>query len=296
MRPAMQNRWAMKFSVGGSCASLFLTVACGSPQRPPPEPPAPVATAPEPVAPSAAVPAASAAAPVTSVTVTAPVAAALAAGDRSGDDRALDAGRKPEQWLSFFGVAPGMHVGEIAAGGGYTSELLARIVGPSGVVYGENPSTFLQRFAEKPWSERLAKPVNKNVIRSNAEPDAPFPPEARNLDVVLSILVYHDTVWLGVDRDKMNRAIFSALKPGGVYGIVDHSGRAGTGATETQSLHRIEESVVRDEVQKAGFVLDGEATFLRNPNDARDWSASPRFAGEKRGTSDRFVLRFKKPG
>jgi predicted methyltransferase len=188
-----------------------------------------------------------------------------------------------------------MHVGEIAAGGGYTSELLARIVGPNGVVYGENPSSFLKRFAEKPWSERLAKPVNKNVIRSNGEPDAPFPPEARNLDVVLSILVYHDTVWLGVDREKMNRAIFSALKPGGVYGVIDHSGRAGTGATETESLHRIEESVVRDEIQKAGFLFDGEATFLKNPNDTRDWSASPRFAGEKRGTSDRFVLRFKKP-
>jgi predicted methyltransferase len=188
-----------------------------------------------------------------------------------------------------------MHVGEIAAGGGYTSELLARIVGPSGAVYGENPSSFLQRFAEKPWSERLAKAVNKNVIRSDREPDAPFPPEAQNLDVVLSILVYHDTVWLGVDRDKMNRAIFAALKPGGIYGVIDHSGRAGTGSTETQSLHRIEESVVRDEIQKAGFVLDGEASFLKNPNDTRDWSASPRFAGEKRGTSDRFVLRFKKP-
>lgn len=292
MRPPMQNRRAMKFSVCGAGA-LFLIVGCGSTQLPPPEPPAPVALT---AAPSAAAAAPAPAAPVASVSVTAPVAAALAAADRSADDRALDAGRKSDQWLSFFGVAPGMHVGEIAAGGGVTSELLARIVGPTGVVYGENPSSFLQRFAEKPWSERLAKPVNKNVIRSDREPDAPFPPEAQNLDVVLSILVYHDTVWLGVDRAKMNRAIFAALKPGGVYGVIDHSGRAGTGSTETQTLHRIEESVVRDEIEKAGFVLDAEASFLKNPNDTRDWSASPRFAGEKRGTSDRFVLRFKKPG
>lgn len=286
----------MKFSVGGS-GVLLLILGCASERLPPPEPPGPasVAAPTTSAAPASSATAPAAPAPVASVAVTAPVGAALAAADRSPDDRALDAGRKSEQWLSFFGVAPGMHVGEIAAGGGYTSELLARIVGPSGVVYGENPSSFLQRFAEQPWSQRLAKAVNKNVIRSDREPDAPFPPEAQNLDVVLSILVYHDTVWLGVDRDKMNRAIFAALKPGGVYGVIDHSGRAGTGATETQTLHRIEESVVRDEIQKAGFVLDAEASFLKNPNDTRDWSASPRFAGEKRGTSDRFVLRFRKP-
>lgn len=224
------------------------------------------------------------------------VAQALAAPDRPEADRALDAGRKPEQWLSFFAIAPGQHVAEIAAGGGYTSELLARIVGPSGSVIGENPSIFLQRFAEKPWSERLAKPVMKNVVRSDGEPDAPFPAGTTGLDAVLSVLVYHDTVWQGVDRAAMNHAVFTALRPGGVYGIIDHSGRAGTGATETQTLHRIEESVLRAEVTQAGFVLDGEATFLRNPADTRDWSASPRVAGEKRGTSDRFVLRFKKPG
>jgi predicted methyltransferase len=93
----------------------------------------------------------------------------------------------------------------------------------------------------------------------------------------------------------MNRAIFSALRPGGVYGIVDHSGRPGTGVTEAESLHRIEEKVVREEVERAGFKLAGEAAFLRNPADARDWSASPRVAAERRGTSDRFVLRFQKP-
>jgi predicted methyltransferase len=233
---------------------------------------------------------------VDNVTVTPPVAQALAAPDRVEADRALDAGRKSELWLSFFGVAPGQRVAEIAAGGGYTSELLARIVGPSGGVYAENPSFFLQRFAEKPWSERLAKPIMKNVVRSDGEPDAPFPAGTQGLDAVLSVLVYHDTVWLNVDRAAMNRAVFAALRPGGVYGVIDHSGRPGTGTTETQTLHRIEESVLRSEVEQAGFVLDAEASFLRNAADTRDWSASPRVAGEKRGTSDRFVLRFKKPG
>jgi len=288
----MLNRRAVKFC--GAGLTIFLIAGCGSPQRVPPEPPGPPAVVAS--APAAGATAPAAPAPVASVEVTPAVAQALAAPDRAEADRALDAGRKPEQWLSFFGIAPGQHVAEIAAGGGYTSELLARIVGPSGGVIGENPSIFLKRFAEKPWSERLAKPVMKNVVRSDGEPAAPFPPGTTGLDAVLSVLVYHDTVWQGVDRAAMNAAIFAALRPGGVYGVIDHSGRPGTGMTETESLHRIEESALRAEVTQAGFVLDGEATFLRNPADTRDWSASPRVAGEKRGTSDRFVLRFKKPG
>jgi len=228
--------------------------------------------------------------------VTPAVALALAADDRSEDDRALDPGRKADQVLSFFGIAPGMHVAELGVGTGYTAELLARVVGPAGVVYGQNMRFFLERFAAGPWSERLSKPSMKNVVRVDRELDDPLPPEAKNLDAVLVVLIYHDAVWLEVDREAMNRAVFAALRPGGVYGIVDHSGRDGTGATETKTLHRIEEKVVLEEVKRAGFVLDAEASFLKNPADTRDWSASPKTAGERRGTSDRFVLRFKKPG
>jgi len=280
------------FTLSLGHGSLFL-IACASAEPPPAQtaaaPPAvsaaPVASAPTPTPPA-----------VSAVQVTPEVAAAYTASDRSEDDRALDGGRKADQVLSFFGIAPGMRVAELGAGGGYTSELLARVVGPSGVVYGQNNAFFLGRFAEKPWSERLAKPVMKNVVRADREFDDPLPPDAKNLDAVLFVLVYHDTVWLNTDRERMNRAVFAALKPGGVYGIVDHSGRDGTGASETQTLHRIEERVVREEVTHAGFVLDAEASFLRNPSDPRDWNASPRAAGEKRGTTDRFVLRFKKPG
>lgn len=221
--------------------------------------------------------------------------AAIGAPDRSADDRALDAGRHPTELLAFIGAKPGLRVAELGAGGGYTTELLARAVAPGGVVYGQNNRFILDRFAEKPWSERLSKPVMKNVMRVDREFDAPLPPDAKNLDAVVMVLFYHDTVWMKTDRARMNRAIFSALKPGGVYVVVDHSGRAGTGATETQSLHRIEERVVRQEVEGAGFHLVGEADFLRNPADPRDWNASPRVAAERRGTSDRFVLKFAKP-
>jgi len=217
------------------------------------------------------------------------------APDRSERDRSLDAGRRPAQLLEFFHVGPGMQVAELAAGGGYTTELLARAVGPTGKVYGQNPKWILERFAEKPWSERLTKPVMKNVVRVDRELDDPFPSEARDLDAVFCILFYHDFVWLNVDRDKLNRAVFKALKPGGVYAIVDHSGRDGTGTTEAQTLHRIEEKTVRSEIEKAGFRLRSEGTFLRNASDGRDWNASPMASAEKRGTSDRFVLAFERP-
>ena len=223
------------------------------------------------------------------------VRAAVDAPDRSEADRALDAGRHPRELLAFADIRPGMRVAELGAGGGYTSELLARAVGPGGKVYAQNSRLILERFAEKPWSERLAKPVMANVVRVDRDFDDPLPPDARDLDAVLIVLFYHDTVWMGVDRDRMNRAVFAALKPGGEYVVVDHSGRKGSGASETQTLHRIEQSVVENEVAAAGFVRAGEAAFLRNPDDARDWNDSPRVAGERRGTSDRFVLRFVKP-
>jgi len=221
--------------------------------------------------------------------------AVVGAPDRSADDRALDAGRHPQQLLAFIGVRPGMRIAEIGAGLGYTTELLARAVGPTGLVYGQNNRFILERFAEKPWTERLTKPVMKNVVRVDREFDEPLPPAAKDLDAVVNVMLYHDTVWMKTDRATMNRTIFAALKSGGIYTIVDHSGRPGTGTSEAQTLHRIEEKVVREEIEAAGFTLVADADFLRNPADARDWSASPRTAGERRGTSDRFVLKFAKP-
>jgi predicted methyltransferase len=282
----MTLHWSSRASL------LILILGCASPspppsaiaQTPPPREPAvtPVASVePAPVAPAPA----------------SPIDAAVDAPDRSPEDRALDAGRKPKELLSFCGIASGAHVAELGAGGGYTAELLARIVGPTGKVYGQNNKFFLERFAEKPWSERLKKPVNANVVRLDREFDEPLPRELEGkLDAVLLLLLYHDTVWLKTDRAKMNANILSSLKPGGTFCVVDHSAREGAGASAVETLHRIEQKIVVDEISKAGFALAGESQILRNASDARDWSASPRTAAEKRGTSDRFVLRFKKPG
>jgi predicted methyltransferase len=221
--------------------------------------------------------------------------ALLDAKDRTDADRALDAGRHPGEMLAFYGVKPGMKVAEIFAGSGYTAELLARAVGKTGAVYAVNNKFALEKFAAKPWGERLARPAMKNVVRVDREFDDPLPPEAKDLDAVFSVLVYHDLFWLKTDRDKMNAAIFKALKPGGVYAVIDHSGRTGTGSSEVLTLHRIEQSIVRAEIERAGFTLASEGGFLRNPQDTRDWNDSPKAAADRRGTSDRFAMLFVKP-
>jgi predicted methyltransferase len=263
--------------------ALFSLIACATKNAPTPAtPPAPSASDPvsEPAAATPALP---------------DYAAIVQAADRDAADKALDDGRKPEALLSFLEVQPAMRVAELGAGGGYTSELLARAVGEHGAVYAQNSPFILQRFAEKPLTERLAKPINKQIVRVDREFDDPLPADVRDLDLVVNVLFYHDTVWQKVDRPKMNQAIFAALRPGGAYVIVDHSSAPGKGLSEVENLHRIEESVLKSEIEQAGFKLLASADFLRNPDDTRDWSASPRVAGEKRGTSDRFVLKFQKP-
>lgn len=219
----------------------------------------------------------------------------VAAPDRTEADRQLDPGRKPVEFLRFLKLRPGMKVAELVAGGGYTTELLARAVAPTGLVYGQNTPFILERFAAKPWGERLARPVNVNVVRADRPLEDPLPPEARELDLVVSNIVYHDAVWQNVDRTKMNRAVFAALRRGGRYVICDSSAKPATGAAAAETLHRIDEQLVRSEVAAAGFRLAEEGNFLRNPNDTRDWNSAPMAAGERRGTSDRFCLAFEKP-
>jgi predicted methyltransferase len=223
------------------------------------------------------------------------IAAAVGAADRDEADRALDEGRKPAELLAFIGVKPGMKVADLFAGGGYTTELLARVVGDSGQVYGQNPPVIYTIPPGKAWVARLEKPVMANVVRVDREVVDPLPPEATGLDAVIFVLTYHDAAHLGVDRMAMNKAVLAALRPGGVFVVVDHSAREGAGIDDAKTLHRIEEKVVREEVVAAGFALAGSGEFLRNPEDPRDWNASPVAAGDKRGHSDRFVLKFVKP-
>ena len=215
----------------------------------------------------------------------------LRAEDRTAEDRKEDETRKPLDLLRFLGVKPGWKVADLGAGGGYTTEILVRAVGPTGKVYAQNTQQIIEKFVPKEWPARLARPVNKAVVPVVRPFDDPLPPEAKELDLVMMGFIYHDTVWLGTDRAAMNRKIFEALKPGGRYVILDHAGRDGSGTGETKTLHRIEEKVVVEEAEKAGFKLEKKGDFLRNPEDKRDGNVF----GPLRGKTDRFVLSFVKP-
>ena len=217
-------------------------------------------------------------------------AAIVNAQNRMETDRALDQRRQPEKLLAFYDVRPGMHVLDMGASAGYNAELLARAVGEDGIVYAQNSPAFLQNIVKGRLAERMKRGTMGNVVPLAREFDDPVPDDLKNLDLVTFNFVYHDTVHLGVDRAKMNRAIFNALKPGGVYIVADHSAQPGAGTGVTKSLHRIEESVLRKEVEAAGFRYVGSADFLRNPSDPRDVTVFKNTV-----PNDEFVLKFVKP-
>jgi predicted methyltransferase len=253
------------------------------------------------------------------------IARIIASPDRSEADRTNDLRRKPEQMLGFIGIRPGIVALDLSAAGGYTTELLARAIGPSGKVYGQSrppgqtaapppapegnttPSATPSAASATPAPARRPSPValaeREGKLRSAGVPVAPIvavsqpfedpvPPElaAGHLDLVTLMFNYHDLGHLGVDRAAMNQAVFRALKPGGLYVIADHSGRPGTGISESGTLHRIEEAFLRREVEAAGFKVLEEGNFLRNPNDPRDKNTP-----DPLQPKDEFVLKFAKP-
>lgn len=222
--------------------------------------------------------------------VTPEIRAVVASPDRSSADRETDERRRPEMTLAFAGVRPGMKVLEVGAGSGYSAELLARSVGPQGKVYAHNSPDAIARFIKTRFDERAAKPVMGNVVKLIREFDDPVPGDLRGLDLVTMLFEYHDTPAMGIDRARMNRRLFDALKPGGAFVIADHAAKAGTGSSASKTLHRIDEALVRQEVEAAGFRFVAAADFLRNPDD-------PREATSSRATFrvDRFVLKFVKP-
>ena len=239
------------------------------------------------------------------------IADIVASPDRSAADRTNDLRRKPELMLAFIGIRRGMVAIDLSAGGGYTTELVARAVGPAGKVYGQSappdpnrpkpaapeagtaPAATAPRLTSaQRLAERAKSPAARNIIAVVRPFEDPAPPEvaAGSLDLVTLMFNYHDLGYLGVDRARMNRAVFGALKPGGIYVVADHSGRPGTGIAEGGTLHRVEEALVRREIEAAGFRLAEEGNFLRNPADPRD-----RNTPEPPMPKDEFVLKFVKP-
>jgi len=299
----MKFRAPMLLSIPTSIALALGAAACG--ESPPPPAPPPVTTATPPPAVAATPPSAAPApapaptpAPVAKADPHAAAKAIVDAPDRSEKDRALDAGRHPAELLELLALPAGGKVAEIGAGPGYTTELLVRAVGPTGKVFMQNEPTW-HAFLAEGLAERFTHPVMKTaVVVANERPfQDPFPPEAKDLDAVLINIIYHDVVNTKTDRAVMNKHVFDALRPGGEYVVVDTSAPAGSGVSAAKKLHRIDEQVVKDEITKAGFELAATGSFLKNPDDKRDWDASPGAATKsgKRGTSDRFVFRFVRP-
>jgi predicted methyltransferase len=208
--------------------------------------------------------------------------AILSDPDRPQSERALDVSRKPEDVLEFFGVKPGDKVADIMAGRGYYTAILSRVVAEKGVVYSASSTV------RKELRERFQNPAFSNVRLMEGKMDAVALPSDRSLDFVLIHLNYHDLE--PNTRAAMNKRIFAALKPGGAYGVVDHSAKDGSGNEVTHTLHRIDKAMVVREVTEAGFILVKEGEMLRNPEDNRTESVFT-----DRGKSDRFVLRFEKP-
>lgn len=203
---------------------------------------------------------------------------------RTEADHKLDASRRPLEFIPFTGVTPGMQVEDVAAGAGYTTELMALAVGPTGKVYAQRES------AGAALSKRLADHPQSNIVVVLRPFEDPVPPDAPKLDLVTIVNNYHDITYLPVDRAKMNQRLFAALKPGGHLVVVDHAAKAGTGVTAGKTLHRIDEAVVVAEMREAGFTLEAEGTFLRNPADSRETSS-----GDASFPTDKFALRFVKP-
>jgi len=208
----------------------------------------------------------------------------IASPVRTDQDRRMDAARHPAEFLPFTQVRPGMQALDIAAGAGYTSQLIALAVGPTGKLWAQSPQPGAA------LRKRLEDQPQPNFVLMARPFEDPIPPEAPKLDLITLVLNYHDISYLPVDRAKMNQRVFDALKPGGRFVVVDHAARNGSGVSDGKTLHRIDEAVVRSEVQAAGFVLDAEGNFLRNPADPRTEVSS-----DSKIPSDKFALRFVKP-
>ncbi|AQR61848.1 hypothetical protein BZG35_09400 [Brevundimonas sp. LM2] len=216
---------------------------------------------------------------------------ALAIADplRPASEVERDPLRKPAEMLAFAEIQGGERIADVRPEEGYFSRLFARAVGPEGRVYAVVPNQTAAR--ENAFADTLATDY-PNVTRvTGALEDLTFP---EPLDVVFMGQEYHDFVIprFGVDVAKMNAAVFAALKPGGIYVILDHQAAPGAGTAVVGTLHRIEGSALRAQVEAAGFVFDGETRVVRNPEDDHSLSV---FDEAIRGRSDQFVYRFRKP-
>lgn len=230
------------------------------------------------------------------------IAEAVAEPTRPDRDRQRDAQRKPERVIAFAGIKPGDKVGELMPGGGYFTRIFCRVVGPSGHVYAVavTPAVKLPPPpgappggppGGPPGADKTAPNPCTNVTSESRDPASFSLPSG--LDVVWTSENYHDLhnkMFGSLDMKAFDRAIFNALKPGGVFIVEDHAAADGSGARDTDTLHRIDARLVEQEATSAGFVLLASSDLLRNPDDPHTAKVF-----ELAGKSDKFLLKFQKP-
>lgn len=222
------------------------------------------------------------------------VGAAVNDPARPDADKSLDAERKPAEMIVFAGIKPGMHVMDLIPGKGYFTRIFSAAVGANGFVYAYQPSELDSFFKGGPAPVVAVAAGYKNVSVIHAPIDAIVAPQS--LDVVWTSQNYHDLhdKFMGpADLAKVDKAVFDALKPGGVFIVLDHAAASGSGLRDTETLHRIDEAVVKKEVEAAGFKLAGESKVLRNPGDSHTAKV---FDPAIRHKTDQFILKFRKPG
>ena len=221
------------------------------------------------------------------------VTAAVADTGRDAD-RDADARRHLAEVVAFSGVKPGDKVVDLIPGGGYFTKVFSKIVGPKGHVFMIWPNEYAKEAQPDPVkNEALATSgyPNTSVI---LQPGAAFAtPEP--VDLVFTAQNYHDypDKFMGaVDPMVFNRAVYKALKPGGVFLVIDHTAEAGSGMRDTDTLHRIDPAIVKKQVEEAGFKFEGESKVLRNPADDLKKLV---FDKSIRGHTDQFIFKFRKP-
>jgi predicted methyltransferase len=227
--------------------------------------------------------------------VAAVISAAIADPARPASDREQDVNRKSLEVLEFAGVKPGDRVADFIPGGGYVTRLFSKIVGKQGHVYAIVPE---ELFSMRADADASVKAIAADKAYPNVtvlkEPAQRFSAPEK-LDMVWTSMNYHDLhdKFMGpVDMAVLNKKIFNALKPGGIYLVLDHAAAAGSGLRDTGTLHRIDPAAVKKEVLAAGFVLDGESDVLHNPDDDHTLKV---FNPAIRGRTDKFIFRFRKP-
>jgi predicted methyltransferase len=224
------------------------------------------------------------------------IAAAVADTNRPDSDRQRDANRKPAETLAFTGVKPGDQIAELLPGSGYFTRIFSKIVGPSGHVYALVPAPLPNAPPDAPDFGARVKAIAADAKYSNVsvvvEPFSELKtPEP--VDLVWTSQNYHDLHnFPGIDVGVFNQLVFEALKPGGIYLVLDHAAEPGSGIRDTATLHRIDAETVKKEVLAAGFVFVGSSDLLRDPGDAHTVKV---FDPSVRGKTDQFVLKFRKP-